>query len=192
VFNNYRKKEFKIIIMENLWSSKKFSKSEAKKSCENFDDLLTKIELILQDPYNFTYELINNLKNEVQLKGEEAIFKINENMNRVISKLDDYNIECKNGLKETGYVGRAEILRLDKETGRRELKKWMETLDEIKTKNDEEWKQIKSESQKANEDFEIKLAEFKIDLFSTRFLKFQHEIEKDFGEFEFNSNFELG
>jgi hypothetical protein len=178
--------------MENLSISKKFGKSEAKKSCENFDDLLSKIELILQDPYNFTYELINNLKNEVQLKGEEAIFKINENMNRVIIKLDEYNIECKNSLKEPEYLGRAEILKLDKETGRRELEKWMAKLNEIKKKNNEDWKRIKNESEKAIEDFEIKLVEFKINLFSTRFLKFQDEIEKDFGEFEFDSNFELG
>jgi hypothetical protein len=85
----------------------------AKKSCEDFEDLLAQIELILRDPYNFTYELINNLKNEVQLKGEKAIFKINENMNRTISKLDEYNIECKNSFKESEYLGKAKILRLD-------------------------------------------------------------------------------
>jgi hypothetical protein len=130
------------------------------------------------------------LKNEVQLKGEEAIFRINENMNRVISKLDEYKIECKNGLKEPEYVGRVEILRLEKETGRRELEKWMTKLNEIKKKNDEEWKRIKNESEKAIEDFEIKLAEFKLDLFSEGFLNFRDEIEKDFGKFD--PNFELG
>ena len=64
---------------------------EAMKSCENFDDLLTEIELFLRDPYNFTYELIHYLKNGVQLKGEEAIFKITKNMHQTISQLDEYN-----------------------------------------------------------------------------------------------------
>jgi hypothetical protein len=169
-------------------------KNEAKKSCENFDDLLTKIELLLQDPYNFTYELIKNLKNEVQLKGEEAILKINENMTRAISKLDEYNIEFRNGLKEPEYLVRSEKFKVENETSRSDLENWMATLDVIETKNDDEneWKRIKSESEKAFEDFKIKFVEFKIDLFSTGFLEFQYEIEKDFGEFEFGPNFELG
>jgi hypothetical protein len=132
------------------------------------------------------------LKNEVHLKGEEAIFKINENMNRAISKLEEYNIKCKNSFKESEYLAKAEILRLDKETGRRELEQWMNTLDEIKKKNGEEWKRIKNESEKAIEDFENKLVKFRFDLFPKSFSQFQDEIEMDFGQLKFDPNFDLG
>jgi hypothetical protein len=165
---------------------------EARKSCENFDVLLATIDLILQDPYYFTYEHVTFLKNEVQLKGEEAIFKINESMTRAIIRLDGYNSECKNSFKEAEYLRRSEVMRLEKETGRRDLEKWLATLDEIKEKNDEELKRIKSESEMVIELLENKLVEFKFDLFPKSLSKFKDEIETDFGELKIDPNFDFG
>jgi hypothetical protein len=63
---------------------------EAKHSCENLDELLSKIEELINDPSNFTYEAIGCLKSVVQLKGEEMKMKIDEKMTNFISKLDEY------------------------------------------------------------------------------------------------------
>jgi hypothetical protein len=187
-----RAKEINNATQNNVVPDNEVNKrNEAKKSCENFDDLLTNIDQILHDPYNSTYELITNLKNEFQLKGEEAIFRINENMKSAINKLDEYNSECKKCLSEKEYAIRSGELRLEKENGRRELEQWMATLDELKEEEDDkEAKRIKSESEKAIDSFTDKLAAFKIDLFPKSFFEYYDEIEKDFGSrFEFNPNY---
>ena len=181
---------------------------EAMKSCENFDDLLIKIELFLhEDPHedlrflqigvrdilqNITYAY---LKKAVRLKGEEAIFKITGNMNRTISQLDAYNSELKKSLSESKSAA-AEAIRsfeLEKEVGRRELEKWMDTLDKLKKVGEveEESKEILSASSKAIDSFKYKLLESKMDLFPVSFFKFRDEIERNFGLFEVEPNFEF-
>jgi hypothetical protein len=181
-----------ILCQECAKNEKVKKQEEVKKSCEKFDDLLRKIELLLQDPYNFTYELVTHLKNEVQLKGEEEIFQINEKMHRVINKLDEFNSECKNGFTGVEYLKRSNNLRLEKETGRLELEKWITTLDKMKKEDDKKWKRIESESGKAIKCFENKLNAFKFDLFPKSFMQFRDEIENDFGQFKIDLNFEFG
>lgn len=162
--------------------------NEAKQSCATLDELLTKIEQILQDPFNFTYEAINYLKNVVQLKGEEMKFKIDEKMNGLIGKLEDYKQECKKGLSTAEYVEKSEALGRDKDVARDELEKWEDILNEIKV-NEQEWRRIKSESEKAIVIFETKLVEFKVDLFPKRFQELRDEIEKEFGKFKLSPEF---
>lgn len=92
---------------------------EATKLCEQFDELLVKIEQIINDPFDFTYDVINALKSAVQLKGEEMIFKINENMQRIIGKLDEYKEECKRELSRNEViVAKTNNLVSEKELGR--------------------------------------------------------------------------
>jgi hypothetical protein len=158
---------------------------EAKESCERFDEFLTNVEQTLNDPYNAAYELITYLKNQVQLKGEEIILNTQENMNQTISKLDEYINEFKNGLNKKCEVT-SKNLRNEKETGRRELAKWLATLNEVKINkmevrlDEQTWKQVKIESEKAIESFENKLVEFKIDLFPESFLDLRNKIENEF------------
>lgn len=163
---------------------------QAKQSCENFDDLLTKIERFLEDPYNFTYEPIDYLKNMVQLKGEEMILEINEKMHGIQSKLDDYKKECQKGFGKKKYVVKAENWRLEKNEAHEDLKKWMTKLNEIKF-NENEWKRIRREIEKAIEIFENKLTDFKNYLFPKKFELFRAEIEKEFGKFEIDPAFDL-
>lgn len=171
-------------------------KNEANQSFERFDELLSKIELLLQDPYNFTYELIKYWKDEVQLSGEKEILRIHEKMDRTINRLDEYNIELKQKLKESEYVARFGNLELEKETGRRDLERWIAAAaamlnTSVKEDDEENWKRIKSESEEAIESFENKFQQFKIDLIPQSFFQFQDEIENDFGKFEVDKNFKF-
>jgi hypothetical protein len=163
---------------------------EAQLSCEQFDDILTKIDNFLNDPFNFTYEAIDFLKNVVQLKGEEMIFNINETMDRFISKLDEYKENCKKDFAKKDYVLKSEKFRVEKEKARKDLDVWLATLNEIKF-NEQEWKRIKCESDKAIENYEKKLINFKSDLFPRRFEQFREEIEDEFGKFEIHPDFNL-
>ena len=60
---------------------------EAKKSCESVKDSLNELEALLNDPYFFTYERISELKNSVQLKGEELKLKIDQEMKKLLDRL---------------------------------------------------------------------------------------------------------
>jgi hypothetical protein len=162
---------------------------QAKESCQHFDELLTKIDHLLKDPYNFTYEAIEYLKTVVQLKGEEMILKTTEKMNRIISKLEEYKVDCKDGFSQNQYVVKSENFVEQNKNARKELEKWLSTLNEIRF-NEQEWTRIKIESQKTIESFEIKLAEFKIDIFPDRFTEFRGEIENEFGKFEIDPTFD--
>jgi hypothetical protein len=161
---------------------------KAMQSCERFEQILANIEQLLKDPYTFTYEIITSLKNEVQQKGEEMILKINENMHRFISKLDDYMQECKESIGKSEYVAQSNTLEMGKETARQELDKWMATLNKISF-DEVEWKRIQSECKKAILSFEKKMLDFKIDLFPKGFKQLKGEIEKAFGKSNIESEF---
>jgi hypothetical protein len=156
----------------------KSTKKRKNRANARLDELLTKIEQTLNDPYNFTYEVIDYFKNQVQQRGEEMIFKTQETMNQTMDKLDEYINECKKGLNKKCEV-KSKKLKGKKNKGGRELSKWLATLNEVKIDEDE-WKRIKIESEKAIEIFEHELVEFKIDLFPESFLDLRNKIENEF------------
>jgi hypothetical protein len=165
--------------------------NDAKQTCLQLDELLTSIEHILSDPFNFVYDAIDYLKNVVQLKGDEAKLEIDRKMSRIFTKLDTYKDESKKGFKKDAYVEKSKAFSIEKEAKSNELKNWRATLNEIKV-NENEWKRIKSECEKSMKSFEIKLAQFKADLVSPKKLReFRAEIEQEFGKFELDPAFNL-
>lgn len=64
------------------------------------------------------------------------------------------------------------------------------TLNEVRV-DLQEWKRIKSDSEKAIAIFGSKLAELKIELFPRRFDELKVDIKKNFGTFEVNPKFDL-
>jgi hypothetical protein len=163
---------------------------EATRSCEHFDDILTKIEQLLNDPFMVAYETIEYLKSVVQLKGEEMIFRIHENMGRAMNVMDEYKNELKNSFSEVNFKIKSEMLRQENEMARNELKKWLVRLNEVRV-DLQEWKRIKGDSEKAIAIFGSKLAEFKVELFPRRFDEFTVDIKKNFGPFEVDPKFDL-
>jgi hypothetical protein len=167
----------------------KVQRNDVNQTCLQLDDLLTSIEHILNDPYNFVYEAIDHLKNVVQLKGEVAKFEIDNKMSRIFTKLDEYKDESKNGFKKDPYVKKSKAFSFEKESKINELKKWQSTLNEIEV-NENEWKRINSECEKSIKSFEIKLAQFKAHLISSiKLYEFRDEIEQEFGKFELDPAF---
>jgi transcription elongation factor Elf1 len=165
--------------------------NDAKQSCLQLDELLTKIEHILSEPFNFTHDAINYLKNVVQVKGDEAKSEIEQTMSRMLTKLDEYKDENKRRLKNDDYLTKSEAFALEKEAKRDEMRKWRAMLNEIRINNENEWRRIKSECEKSIEHFQIKLARFKSDfLFPKRLQEIQTEIEQKFGKFNTDPGFD--
>jgi hypothetical protein len=162
---------------------------EAKQSCEQFDELLTKIEHTLNDPFHFTHDAIEYLKNVVQLKGEQMKHEIDMKMSSSFQKLDEYKNECKSKCKTIEYLQEATRLGQEKDANRKQLNEWLVTLNEFKF-NDSVWKMIKNESEKKIESVQNELDRFKASsLLQNRYGKFRVEIEEELGNFEIDPAF---
>lgn len=155
----------------------------AKKSCQHFEELLSRIENILNDPYNYAYEEIDNLKNLIQTKCEEMILGINQKLEEIIHKLDKYKGDFKANFSTEEYLAKSASLELTKETSRKELEKWLETLNDFSVSKDE-WKRTANESKIGIRGLESELNKFKNDLLPQNYNDFRAEIEKEFGKFE--------
>jgi hypothetical protein len=163
----------------------------SKKSCTRLNDLINDFDCLLKDPFNFTYEAIEYLKNVAQLKVEQMKLKLDEELVIVIGKLDEFKSDCKTNLKSNEYLSKVGKFEERKETAREELKKWEATLNELKL-NEPEWGRIKSECEKVIERVENELIKFKmVSLNSRRFEEHCGEVEKYFGKFEIDSRFKF-
>jgi predicted component of type VI protein secretion system len=166
------------------------SNIEVLKICERFDEILTNIEYILNDPFNFANEAINYLENFVQLKGEEMMFtsesdndemndnflaqseirkkkeklEIEKKMNLAFNKLDEYKKDCKYILKTREFLAKLCELDVKKVEARKELSNWLVKINEFSGNSRERRnvkRKMKMEIKKAIEAFEIELTRLK-------------------------------
>jgi hypothetical protein len=178
-------------ILEAQFSTIDFGKEHngAKLMCSRLEELLANIDNIIKDPFNFTYEVIEYLKNVAQLKVDETKLQLDNNLACLITKLDEFKAKTKENFKSFEYLSQANELSAAKESTRLELNKWLFTLNELKL-NEPEWKRIKNESKNTIERFKFELEKFKGEsLLENRFDKFRDEIENKFGEFEIDPKF---
>ena len=100
----------------------------AKKSCESFENALKEIEGLLKDPFFYTHEKINELKNIVQLKGEELKLIIDQEMKKIIDRLEEYEKESKEYLSSNEFKEESQKLDSEKKKAQLNLDSWIESL----------------------------------------------------------------
>ena len=101
---------------------------EAKNSCESFENALNEIEVLLKDPYFYTHERITELKDSVQLKGEELKLIIDEEMNKIIDRLEDYQRQSKEYLLTNEFKEESKKLDNQLKIAQSNLDSWLESL----------------------------------------------------------------
>lgn len=165
-------------IIESKIASLDFGNNhkDAKESCTKLADLINRIDAILNDPCHFTFEEINDLKNEVHIKGELLKVKIDEEMNALLDKLEEYKQTCKNYLKTDQFSADSNKLDQDSKSAKFELNKCLSILDEVKV-NEEEWKRIKLENEERLNDLDAKLQQFKFELLLNRLEAVKFEVD---------------
>ena len=104
--------------------------NKAKKSCESFGEFLNKIEAILKDPFVIAHERINELKNSVQLKGEELKLKIDQEMKKLIDRLDEYERQSKEYSSSNEIKLESEKLKTELKSAHSNLDTWLRSLEE--------------------------------------------------------------
>ena len=105
--------------------------TEAKKSCESLEEFLKEIEVILKDPFVLTHERISELKNSVQLKGEELKLIIDQEMKKLIDRLDEYERQSKEYLSSNEFKRESEKLEIELKSANSNLDSWLESLKEL-------------------------------------------------------------
>ena len=117
-------------IIEAEISNLDFGKvhSQAKEACKTFEDVLIEVEVLLKDPYNYTHDVIGDLKNTVQLKGEELKQRIDQEMVKLFDALDQYEKECKEFLSSDEYKDRTDKIDGELKSVQSDLDSWKEHL----------------------------------------------------------------
>ena len=101
---------------------------EAKTSCESFEKALKEFEVLIKDPNFFTHEKISELKNSVQLKGEELKLIIDEEMKKFIDQLDEYERKAKEYLSSHEFKEESKKLYSELKLAQSNLDSWLERL----------------------------------------------------------------
>ena len=101
---------------------------ETKKSCESFEDALKQFEKLLKYPYFYTHKRINELKNSVQLKGEELKLRIDEETKKLINRLEEYERESKEYLSSNEFKEESNMLESEMKIAQSNLDSWIENL----------------------------------------------------------------
>lgn len=102
--------------------------NEARKSCESFEELLNEIEAILKDPFIYPHERISELKNSVQLKGEELKLRIDEETEKLINRLDEYERQSKENLSSNEFKEESVKLKSELNAAQSNLVSWLASL----------------------------------------------------------------
>ena len=139
---------------------------EAKKSCESFEKTLREVEMLIKDPFFYTHERISELKNSVQLKGEELKLIIDQEMRKLIYRLEEYDSKTRRFLSSNEFKEESKKFDNELKIAQSNLDSWIESLNKFRQflapnnhafkiycyskriKLDEEkWKRIKEESE---------------------------------------------
>jgi hypothetical protein len=64
------------------------------KEIENLESSLIKLNGLIQDPKNYIYEYVSNIKRDVDLRKEKLKEKIDQICGEMITKLENYQSEC--------------------------------------------------------------------------------------------------
>ena len=101
---------------------------EAKKSCKCVEDSLKEFELLLKDPNFYSHQKISELKNIVQLKGEELKLIIDEETKKLIDRLEEYEKESKVYISSSEFKEESKKLESEMKITESNLDSWLENL----------------------------------------------------------------
>lgn len=154
--------------------------SRAYKSCKKLEQALFDFEKLLADPYNHIYEVVNELRNEVEIKREnmkllltEASEKdgVDKQAEALISEINGYENECRTNLKTNEFVENSNELK-DGELKRMNLE-MAKLLAELNVLEEEEvkWISVNDSCEKLFNLLQVKEFAYKQDLMLNRKLE---------------------
>ena len=101
---------------------------EANKSCECVENALNEFRVLLNDPCFYTSGKIKVLINSVQLKGEELKLRLDEEINKLIDRLENYESQSKEYLSSNEFKEESDKLESEMKNAQSNLDSWIESL----------------------------------------------------------------
>lgn len=169
---------------------------EAYGSCKHVETQINNIAVILNDTKCYVSDFISDLKNRIELKREELKLKIDNEANRLLRDLVDYENDClKSLLKSENTTTPSDGINNDWSSDldehlkklRAELNAWYGQLNAFEI-NEENWKLVRVNSSKRSKELENELKTLKNNILLNKSREFQHK-QLLFNEMEiFKSN----
>lgn len=114
---------------------------EAIQMSDLLDKTIEKIDLLLDDPLFYIYESINKLKNDVESKREGLKLIIDDQADKLIKELDEYELQCRKNIEsEKLNTEKNNLFKLVKEANEN-LDKWSQLFSEFNS--EQNWLPIK-------------------------------------------------
>lgn len=132
------------------------SHAAARKSLDEFNNLLDKNELTLKSFPDLISEKISELKNEVLLKREQIKLIVDQRADQIIENLEQYKNRCAENLNQISF--KANLIQVEKtnKTAKIQCKEWSNQLNELKY-DEENWKKIINECQSNSKEIQQKM-----------------------------------
>lgn len=149
-------------IIEAQIGSIDFGKAhkEATDSCNQLSQYIKKIEHLLNDPSAYIYEQVSELKNQVHTKSEQLKLKIDEETEKLLKKLSEYQNQCNSLLKSELYLSERNKHEATKNKFLTGLASNRDCLNELKF-DEEKWTKITKKNKQAIGDLKHCLKELK-------------------------------
>lgn len=150
---------------------------EAKDSCDELNRFINIIDRLLKNPSRFTYDEINRLRNRVHIRSEEIKLKIDEETDKLILKLDEYENRCRVSVTTDAYFNERSKFELCKDKGLTDLAWFKKELDEIKF-DEVKWDVINRMSSEKVRELEATVKALKEELLLKEFNRYSSEVDR--------------
>lgn len=149
---------------------------EATESCGKLNRYIQDLENLLNNPSAYIHDEISQLKNQVNLKSEQLKLKIDEETEKLLVKLNDYQTRCENSINIELYLSKKAIYESRKKISSTCLSVWKSELNELKF-DESKWKKIAEICNKSIEEFEKRIKAFKKDLLLDDFTNYSKDVD---------------
>ena len=151
---------------------------KAREFCSNLESILSKAEVIINDPYFYIEEYFAKLKNEIDLAKEKQIQMIEDNHDRLLKEIKEMENEASKKVEKKHQVFDQIIAK-----SKFNLDYWNETLMTPDFNLDSEWKEIEFEAEREMEKLSYLMEKYQSDLLLNKSYEF-HPNPENFGNIE--------
>ena len=149
---------------------------EAVESLNRLTQAKQDVENLLNNPFSYACEEINQLKKQVRFKSEQLKLKIDEEAQKLLTKLNDCQSRCENSLTTDSYLTWKREFESNMEIFSSRISRCKSKLNELKC-DKIKWKKITEECNKAIEELEEGKKAIRNDMMFKDFKKYSKYVD---------------
>lgn len=150
---------------------------KAKDLCKDLEQIISKLELLENDPVCFIYDYFGKIKSDLDLSRENKIKMIDDQYSKLLKEIEDAENECKSSANKFDFSSE---LKNQIDTATENLSEYLDLSNETKIIDDSEWNYLQFQIEKV-----ILLSEHSLKKFESKFLnnkKYEFKANKSIGD----------